>query len=118
MNKVPYLLAAFLLSSCAQNRTTFIRTDGQDIRSSVALQQQHQIDMEVCRGEAQRASLSAGASFAGIHEEIQRMKSTEAVGNGCMASKGYLNVPEEQAETIRQSFADTQKDRAKVANPR
>jgi len=114
MRLVPVALLC-LLSACAVNRETFIRTDGQDIQRSAVLQQQREIDLAVCRGEAERASLSAGAQFAGIHEEIQRVKSSVEVGKGCMATRGYLSAPVEQAEVMRRQFEEAHRNRSQVA---
>jgi hypothetical protein len=87
----------------------WIRTDGQRTRETAALDQQFEVDRTVCLGERQKASLSGVAvvngSLGAALAAQDRAASADAVARGCMAEKGYLFVPQDQAEEKRQEMA-------------
>jgi hypothetical protein len=99
----------------------WVRTDGQRVGNSPALQQQISIDKTICAGESQKANLSAGTNylggFAGGFEAVRRDQAAGEVTKGCMAEKGYLLVQADQAEQTSEAFAATQKDRPRPPNP-
>ncbi len=109
------------LAGCAPAvNNIWVRTDGQPVRNNAALEQQYAIDAEICKGEAQKANLSAGTNYyrglvAAVAEDVRRDNVMVDVAKGCMASRGYLNVPETQAVQMRQDLAATQKERQRAA---
>jgi hypothetical protein len=97
-------LAAATLASCAAAPPPmrWVRTDGQRASKNPVLASQAEIDRTVCLGERQKATLSgitfANGGFAAAVAAQERGNSADAVARGCMAEKGYLLVPEDQAE--------------------
>lgn len=87
----------------------WVRTDGQRTKGTAALEQQFEIDRTVCLGERQKASLSGVAvvngSLGAALAAQDRAASADAVARGCMAEKGYLLVPQDQAEAKRLEMA-------------
>jgi len=88
----------------------WVRTDGKSTSSDPALSQQFQTDKTICQGERQKANLSditlTQVGFADMAIAAQnRTNAADAVVNDCMAQKGYILVPGDQAEAQRQQFA-------------
>lgn len=113
------------LSSCASPPPprVLIRTDGQHVTGNAALEQQVLIDKTVCGGDAQKADLSAGTNYYGgiiAHsiEENRRGQAAVGVFEGCMASKGYVMAPADQAQAMLDSFAATARERQRLAGSR
>ena len=79
MRKVALLLWLFALTSCAE-KTIYLRTDGQDMTGNPALHQQFELDRAVCQGEP-------------------------GDDKDCMAVKGYVSVPKEQAAAKQRQLA-------------
>jgi len=100
------LILALALSACGATgqTSTWVRTDGRDIKSSAELQRQREIDAQICLGEAQKAELSAGPS--NVYDPV-RERAVIDVAKGCMAARGYINVPIEQEEEARRKFASS-----------
>ena len=112
------------LSSCASPPPPkiLIRTDGQHVTGNAALEQQVIIDKTVCGGDAQKADLSAGTNYYGgiiAHSIENNRRTQEAIGvfEGCMASKGYVMAPADQAQAMSDSFAATARERQKLTAP-
>lgn len=89
--------------SCApQVKQIFIRSDGQSVHTNPALMQQGEIDRAICQGEAQKANMSGTNFCRGLADcavaGAVRNEQMQQVGAGCMASRGYILVPEDQAE--------------------
>ncbi|HML06612.1 MAG TPA: hypothetical protein VK430_00590 [Xanthobacteraceae bacterium] len=88
----------------------WVRTDGKNAAADPVLAQQFQIDKTICLGEREKADLSgvtvSQGGIAGIVAAQNRANAADAVAKGCMAEKGYVQVPEDQAEAQRQQFAD------------
>lgn len=103
------LLCVAVAGCTAATKTVWIRTDGQRIASDPVNLQQAQIDRTICQGETDKASLSGvtftGGGMAGVAAAIERDNAAGRVASGCMAAKGYVQVPEDQAETRLQEFA-------------
>jgi hypothetical protein len=80
----------------------WVRVDGQRSAQNPVLAQQFEIDRTVCLGERQKASLSgvtvASGGIAAVLAAQDRANSADTVARGCMAEKGYLMVPQDQAE--------------------
>jgi hypothetical protein len=87
----------------------WIRTDGKRAAGDVVLAQQFDVDRTVCLGERQKAAMSGttfvNGSIAAAVAARDRGNSADAVASGCMAEKGYLLVPEDQAEQRRAEMA-------------
>jgi hypothetical protein len=87
----------------------WVRTDGQRMADNPVLLQQGQIDRTICLGEREKADLSGvnvtRGGLVGIVAAQNRSDAADAVAQGCMAEKGYVFVPEDQAEAQRQQFA-------------
>jgi hypothetical protein len=79
MRKVALLLGMFALTDCAE-RAIYLRTDGQDIAGNPALHRQLELDRMTCQTEP---------------------------GNDqdCMAVKGYVSVPKDQAAAKQRQLA-------------
>jgi hypothetical protein len=104
---IPLLLTTLVLAGCQtalqkeiqDNR--FARADGRSIHSSPALLAQAQLDVDYCKGEANKAALSAAPIYAqGIVGMIaadqvnqRRQEAVFDVMKGCMAGKGYAWGP-------------------------
>jgi len=108
------------VGACATGpRNIAVRTDGQAMRGNAALEQQYAIDAEICKGDAQKANLSAGTNYYGglvanISEDIRRGHVITDVAKGCMAGRGYLSVPETEAAETAARLAATKKERQKI----
>lgn len=98
---------AGLVAGCAQ-KVAYIRIDGQR-GSDPVLAQQFEIDRTICTGEMQKANVSGvtftGGGVAGLAAQIERSNAVGQVAQGCMAQKGYVSVPEDQAEAKTAEFA-------------
>jgi len=88
---------------------SWVRVDGQRAAANPVLAEQFEVDRTVCLGERQKAALSGVAvvngSFAAAVAAQERANSADTVARGCMAEKGYLLVPEDQAEAKRAELA-------------
>ena len=87
MRKLLLLLGTLALTACAAN-TTYLRTDGQDIGSNPALHQQLELDRIICQTEP-------------------------GEDRDCMAVKGYVSVPKDQAAAKQQQLAALAAENAK-----
>jgi hypothetical protein len=91
---------AMFLSGCAQ-KMAYVRIDGQRAATDPVLAQQFEVDRTICSGEMQKANVSgvtfSGGGLAGIAAQVERQNAVGQVAQGCMASRGYLSVPEDQA---------------------
>jgi hypothetical protein len=79
MRKVALLLGMFALTNCAE-KTIYLRTDGQDMAGNPALHQQFELDHVTCQTEP-------------------------GDDKDCMAVKGYVSVPKEQAAAKQRQLA-------------
>jgi hypothetical protein len=63
----------------------------------------------ICTGEMQKANVSGvtftGGGLAGAVAAAERSNAVGQVAQGCMAQKGYIAVPKEQAEARLAEFA-------------
>jgi hypothetical protein len=93
------LLASATLAGCASEppqpppraQMVWLRLDGQRGAGNPALTQQFEKDRLACLGASQQAN--------GSSEPV------DPVATACMARKGYVQVPEDQAEAKRQELA-------------
>jgi hypothetical protein len=112
-------LAASILAACATAPPpmAWVRTDGQRAAGDPVLAQQFDVDRTVCLGERQRAALSgvtiASGGLAAAMAAQDRGNSADAAARGCMADKGYLMVPEDQAEAKRAEMAVVAEEKRK-----
>jgi hypothetical protein len=98
------------LGGCATApKMLWLRADGQSVRENPVLKTQFELDGTSCVGERNKANLSGvtftGGGVAGIVASQNRSDAADTVQRGCMAEKGYLLVPEEQAEAKRAELA-------------
>jgi len=112
------LCAALALTACAsQPHTTYLRADGQDMAGDPVLRQQFEMDRTICQGEQQKASLGgkmlAGQGWDQVLAAANRSDSAGQVGQGCMATKGYVLVPEDQAAVKQQELAAVAAEKAR-----
>jgi hypothetical protein len=120
---------ATILAGCASTQQPktylWVRTDGQSGKNNPALQQQGEIDKQVCNGETIKARMAAGhANYANetslsgafVAGTLEGQKNLDAIEvfKGCMASRGYVLTPTEEAEAVSKSFAETKKERDKT----
>jgi hypothetical protein len=80
MRKVALLLGVFTLTECAERTTIYLRTDGQDMAGNPVLHRQFELDRATCQTEP------------GDDQD-------------CMAVKGYVSVPKEQAAAKQRQLA-------------
>ncbi len=118
MRTVALLSVALALTACAsQPHTIYLRADGQDIASDPLLRQQFDMDQTICQGEQQKASLGgkmlAGQGWDQVVAAANRSDAAVQVGQGCMAAKGYVSVPEDQAAAKRQELAAVAAEKAR-----
>ena len=110
------MVAATALSGCAQ-KMTYLRIDGQRGSTDPVLAQQFEIDRTICSGEMQKANVSGvtytGGGLAGLAAQIERSNAVGQVAQGCMATKGYLMVPEDQAAAKQAELAAVAEEKKK-----
>ncbi|MBB4395188.1 hypothetical protein [Bradyrhizobium sp. ERR14] len=99
-----------VLGGCAtQPKMLWLRADGQKAVDNPALRTQFELDGTACLGERNKANLSgvtvSGGGLAGVAASIERSNAADTVQRGCMAEKGYLLVPEDQAEAKQAELA-------------
>jgi hypothetical protein len=102
----------------------WIRTDGQRI-DNAALHQQAEIDKTICQGDTQRTNLSSlspvetGKYSWGLdaNVEVQRRQAAMDAIKGCMAEKGYVIAPADQADAMSAELAATAAQRHVAASP-
>ena len=103
------LLASSMLAGCAyeldlpQPRMVWLRLDGQRGTINPALAQQFETDRTACLGATQQGK--------------EPSQAVDAVEKDCMAAKGYIQVPEDQAEAESQQLAATNAQRQASALP-
>jgi uncharacterized lipoprotein YajG len=110
MRKLGIVALCAALVGCAQApKMLWVRTDGQRSAQNPVLVTQYEIDSTSCLGERNKASLSgvtvAQGGFAGLAASIDRSNAADTVQRGCMAEKGYLLVPEDQADAKQAELA-------------
>ena len=91
------------LAGCAPTeKELFVRADGQPTIGNPVLTQQFDLDRAACLGQAQQARIAgvtfASGTIAGAVAQGQRDAAAVDVGKGCMADRGYMSVPESQAD--------------------
>lgn len=117
-NWMAALGAGLMLCGCATQppvRMVHIRTDGQSIRGNPALIQQFEIDRTICEGEMSKANMGGTQFCRGTLDcaiqANERGMGMQAVGKGCMAQRGYIQVPEPEMDArlaeIRANLAKT-----------
>jgi uncharacterized lipoprotein YajG len=103
------VLCAALGGCATAPKMLWLRADGQSVRENPVLKTQFELDGTSCVGERNKANLSGvtftGGGVAGIVASQNRSDAADTVQRGCMAEKGYLLVPEEQAEAKRAELA-------------
>ena len=103
-------LAALVVGCATQQKMTWVRTDGQSGRANPALAQQFEVDKTICTGETQKANMSAtpnynaGGVIGAIQAGVERNNQNTDVAKGCMAQRGYMYVPADQAEATAASY--------------
>lgn len=107
--------ATALLQGCqttSMDGMIWVRTDGQIGSQNPALQREFEIHRTVCVGETQKSAVGApviyyqglvGAIDAAMYQNAQAAALLDIM-KGCMASKGYVLVPQSEAPAIAESF--------------
>jgi hypothetical protein len=94
-------LCAALCGCAAQPKMLWLRADGQRAVDDPGLRTQYELDTTSCLGERNKANLSGvtftGGGLSGLAAAADRSNAADTVQRGCMAEKGYLLVPEDQA---------------------
>jgi hypothetical protein len=102
-------LCAALGGCAAAPKMLWVRADGQRSADNPVLQTQFELDGTACLGERNKANLSGvtftGGGLAGVAASMERSNAADTVQRGCMAEKGYLLVPEDQAAAKRAELA-------------
>lgn len=99
-----------MVAGCtAAPKMLWVRADGQRASENPVLKTQYELDSTSCLGERNKAALSGvtmtGGGFEGIVASAERSNAADTVARGCMAEKGYLMVPEEQAPAKQAELA-------------
>jgi hypothetical protein len=94
---------ALLCAGCTtQPKMLWMRADGQRITGNPALSQQVELDETVCAGEASKADMSGTVidrgGIAGAVNDVRRGQESLSVTRGCMAQRGYVLIPADQAD--------------------
>lgn len=110
MLRFAIVAACVALAGCAPApKMLWLRADGQRASENAALRTQFELDGTACLGERNKASLSgvtvAGGGLAGVAAAVERSEAADTVRRGCMAEKGYLLVPEDQAAAKQAQLA-------------
>jgi hypothetical protein len=111
------VLCAALGGCAAAPNMLWLRADGQHMRDNPIYAQQFEMDGTVCLGERSKANLSGvtftGGGLSGIAAASNRAAAADSVQRGCMAEKGYLLVPEDQAEAKLADLAAVAEEKRK-----
>jgi uncharacterized lipoprotein YajG len=103
--------AALIFTSCAEPpRTAVLRVNGDRVTGNAVLEHTYRTDYAVCMGERQKAALSGVTAYggsgglAGIIASEDRSTAADQVLVGCLAQKGYVIVPEAEADAKSAQF--------------
>lgn len=113
------IVFAVFLTACATKPPPpiWLRTDGQSAANDPVLAQQFQVDKTVCLGEREKADLSGvtvtQGGIPGLVAAQNRANAADAVAQGCMAQKGYILVPADQAAAKSQELASIAAEKAR-----
>ncbi|MBR0696743.1 hypothetical protein [Bradyrhizobium lablabi] len=110
MRKLGIVVLCASLGGCAAApKMLWLRADGQRASDNPVLRTQFELDGTACLGERSKANLSGvtvtDGGLAGIAAAAERSQAADSVQRGCMAEKGYLLVPEDQAEAKQAELA-------------
>jgi hypothetical protein len=100
MRSVVLLLAVLPLVGCS-DRMVYLLADGRSPRSDPVLNQQFEMDRTICAGELKSANISGSMHFFA------------SVNRSCMATKGYVEVREDQAALKQQELAAVAAEKAR-----
>lgn len=127
VRRLGFVVLCAALAACAQQpKMLWLRADGQRAADDPALRTQYGLDATACLGERNKADLSgttfANGGLAAAVASAQRSNEADTVQRGCMAQKGYLLVPEDQAPARQAELAaiaaqKRQQEAAAVAAP-
>lgn len=117
---IPLILLSLAGCATPPPPKLWVRTDGQQARGNIALEQEFELAKKICAGEAGKATMSAGSNYHrsvlsyGL-EEQKRSVATSAVVDGCMAEKGYVLTDADNAASLSETYAQANKSRAAAA---
>lgn len=94
-------VTAPLIAACAQNKIVYLFEDGRVVASDPALSRQYDADRKLCN-ELMSRSIAGGDHGDGA---ITRGANIEAVGDDCMAEKGYVGVRQDQVAAKQRELA-------------
>jgi len=130
MRVLGIVAVSIALAGCASEpKTLWLRTDGQRATDNPVFKTQFELDGTACLEERKNAHQSsmtlASGGLASIAAAIDRSSATDTVQQGCMAEKGYLLVPEDQAlakqaeltAAAAEAEQKRQQEAAQAANP-
>jgi uncharacterized lipoprotein YajG len=122
VSSIVAVAAAVLLAGCAAApKMLWVRADGQRSSQNPTLATQFELDSTSCLGERNKANLSgvtvASGGIYGIAAAAERSAAADTVQRGCMAEKGYLLVPEEQAAAKQAELAAIAEQNRQKATP-
>lgn len=110
------MAAGLALSACA-TPSMYLLADGRAPGTDPVLNQQFEMDRAICNGDMQKANLSgvtvSGGGLAGVAASVERGQAASQVGVGCMASKGYVLVPQDQVAAKQQELAAIAAEKAR-----
>ena len=110
-------LCAALGGCAAAPKMLWLRADGQRATENPVLKTQYELDATSCLGERNKANLSGvtftGGGLGGVIAAQNRSDAADTVQRGCMAEKGYLLVPEDQAPQKQAELAAIAEEKRK-----
>lgn len=125
MWRIRAIFALLALTACAHAPSpptmVWVRADGQRIADNPMLAQQRESDKTICQDDAQPDL--ASTTPVGTNQPVEQQQSTAEMDaiKGCMAQRGYLLVPADQAEAVREhqlTATEAQRQPAAVTTPR
>lgn len=90
----------------------WVRTDGQRGTGNPALSRQFELDRTVCVGEVQKSAVGApliyyqglGGAISAAMIQDQNTRALIDIMKGCMATKGYVLVPQSEAANVAATY--------------
>jgi hypothetical protein len=98
------IFLTLVLAGCASPQV-WLLADGRLPSRDPVLNQQLEMDKTVCRGRAQAANVSGVMVNNSLAGAVARANAVGQVGEGCMAEKGYVLVPEDQVPQKSEELA-------------
>jgi hypothetical protein len=116
MLRIGLVFSVLLISACQTmppaQEPLWVRTDGRPMTANTSLHRQGELDRTICWGRTQQAAAGiAPVYYSGLVGAIaagaivsQQQQALVDVMKGCMAERGYVLVPADQAAAVAANF--------------